>query len=49
MTNAAKVQKKVSVRRAVTFEFDDAPGKEVFLAGSFNNWQMTTRMKDKNQ
>lgn len=49
MTISAKVTKKVSARRAVTFEFEDAPGKEVFLAGSFNNWQMTTRMKEKEQ
>ena len=46
MTISAKVTKKVSARRAVTFEFEDAPGKEVFLAGSFNNWQLNTPMSD---
>lgn len=39
--------KRTSCRRAVDFVFEDAPGKEVFLAGSFNNWQMTTPMSDK--
>ncbi|MBR2373710.1 MAG: glycogen-binding domain-containing protein [Lentisphaeria bacterium] len=39
--------KKSTGRRAVIFEFEDAPGKTVFLAGSFNNWQMTTRMNYK--
>ena len=36
--------KKNTARRAIFFEFEDVPGKTVFLAGSFNNWQMTTRM-----
>ena len=47
MTISAKVTKKVSARRAVTFEFEDAPGKEVFLAGSFNNWQIEKELKDR--
>lgn len=49
MKNAEKKVSRAAGRRAVEFVFEDAPGKEVFLAGSFNNWQMTTRMKDKNQ
>ena len=47
MKNAGKTEKSPVSRRAVDFEFDDAPGKQVFLAGSFNNWQMTTPMTDK--
>ena len=42
---AAATEKKSTGLRAVTFELEDAPGKEVFLAGSFNNWQMTDKMK----
>ena len=49
MNETRKSQKKVSVRRAVNFVYEDAPGKEIFLSGSFNNWQLTTRMKDKQQ
>ena len=49
MNETRKSQKKVSVRRAVNFVYEDAPGKEVFLSGSFNNWQLITRMKDKQQ
>ena len=41
---AAATEKKSTGLRAVTFELEDAPGKEVFLAGSFNNWQMTDKM-----
>ena len=42
-TPAAAVKKSTGLR-AITFELEDAPGKEVFLAGSFNNWQMTDKM-----
>jgi 1,4-alpha-glucan branching enzyme len=49
MSAVKKTTRNTTGRRAVNFAFEDAPGKEVFLAGSFNNWQMTTRMKDKNQ
>ena len=42
---AAAAEKKSPRRRQVDFELEDAPGKEVFLAGSFNNWQMTDKMK----
>ena len=47
MKNAEKKVSRAVRRRAVEFVFEDAPGKEVFLAGSFNNWQMTTRMNDR--
>ena len=46
MKNAEKKVSRTVGRRAVEFVFEDAPGKEVFLAGSFNNWQMTTPMSD---
>ena len=35
-------------RRAVNFELRDLPGKEVFLAGSFNEWKLDRIMHDKN-
>ena len=41
----AATEKKSTGRRRVIFELEDAPGKEVFLAGSFNNWQKTDRME----
>lgn len=47
MKNAEKKVSRAVGRRAVEFVFEDAPGKEVFLAGSFNNWQMTTPMSDR--
>ena len=46
MKNAAEKVKNTAGRRAVSFLFEDAPGKEVFLAGSFNNWQLNTPMRD---
>ena len=46
MNETRKSQKKVSSRRAITFTYEDAPGKEVFLSGSFNNWQLTTQMNE---
>lgn len=47
MKSSGKVMQDPAPRRAIVFEFEDAPGKEVFLAGSFNNWQMTTPMSDR--
>ena len=35
-------------RRAVNFELRDLPGKEVILAGSFNDWKLDRIMSDKN-
>ena len=35
-------------RRAVNFEYVDAPGKSVLLAGSFNDWQPVKKLEDKN-
>lgn len=33
--------------RSVMFELKDAPGRQVFVAGSFNNWQPAHRLTDK--
>ena len=38
---------KVS-RRVINLEYKDAPGKNVRVAGSFNDWQPVKEMKDKN-
>ena len=35
-------------KRAVNFEVNDNPGKEVFVAGSFNDWQPVKKLEDKN-
>ena len=40
--------KKSVSRQAVTFEVRDLPGKEVCVAGSFNDWQPVKKLKDKN-
>ena len=37
-----------TARRAVTFEMQDAPGRTVMLAGSFNEWQPVKQLTDKN-
>ena len=47
MKNAGKTGRTNTGRRAVEFVFEDAPGQEVYLAGSFNNWQLTTPMCDR--
>ncbi len=38
------IEKKTKGLQAVTMELEEAPGKEVFVVGSFNNWQMTDKM-----
>lgn len=43
----AEKQNKVS-RRMVNFEFRELPGKEIFVAGSFNEWALTKKLEDKN-
>ena len=35
-------------RRAVNFEYVDAPGKSALLAGSFNDWKPVKKLEDKN-
>ena len=42
--------KKISAvsRRAVNLEYRDLPGREVLIAGSFNDWQPVRKMEDRN-
>ena len=40
--------KKDISRRAVNLIYQDAPGKAVFVAGSFNNWQPVRKLEEKN-
>lgn len=40
--------KKTVSRRAVTFEVRDLPGKEIYVAGSFNDWQPVKKLEEKN-
>lgn len=40
--------KQNSSRRAVNLTYLDAPGKAVFVAGSFNEWQPVRKLEDKN-
>lgn len=35
-------------RRVVVLEYLDAPGKDVAVAGSFNEWQPVKKLSDKN-
>ncbi len=46
MNEIKKTQK--CARRAVNFELREAPGHEVMLAGSFNDWHPERPMCDKN-
>ena len=39
---------KTVARRRVYFELRDLPGREVFIVGSFNDWQPGRKMEDKN-
>ena len=41
------MMKEQRSRRAVTLEYKDAPGKEVFVAGTFNNWQPERKLEDR--
>lgn len=36
-----------AVRRSVLFTLEDAPGRQVFVAGSFSDWQPKHRLSDK--
>ena len=38
----------VTSRRVINLVYEDAPGKEVFVAGTFNNWQPEKPLSDKN-
>lgn len=35
-------------KKRVTFEVKAEPGSEVYVAGDFNNWEPTKKLKDKN-
>ena len=42
-------EKRKVARRAVNFEFRELPGKEIFIAGSFNEWKLVKKLEDKNR
>ena len=35
-------------RRAVNFEIRELPGKEIFIAGEFNDWKLVKKLEDRN-
>ena len=35
-------------RRTVNFEFRELPGREIFIAGTFNEWKPVKKLEDKN-
>ena len=43
----AKQKSNASGRRSVTFVCEDAPGREIFVAGSFSNWEPKCRLTDR--
>ena len=43
----AKQKVKASGRRSVTFVCEDAPGRQIFVAGSFNGWEPKNRLTDR--
>ena len=43
----AKQKVKVSGRRNVTFVCEDAPGRQIFVAGSFSDWEPKYRLTDR--
>ena len=38
---------KKPARRNVLFKLEDAPGRQVFVAGSFSDWQPKQKLSDK--
>ena len=40
--------KEKTGRRAVNFEIRELPGKEIFIAGEFNDWKLVKKLEDKN-
>ena len=44
----SECQNKKSSLRYITLVYEDAPGKSVFIAGSFNDWKPEKKMTDKN-
>lgn len=45
MKKSAKTDRPA--RRSITLVYEDAPGKNVMVAGCFNNWQPTKALIDK--
>ncbi len=46
---AKKKQTKSTGRKRVTFRLESEPGKQIAVAGTFNNWDVDKRfLKDKN-
>ena len=46
----AKKKKSTQGRKKVVFEIQADPGKEIYIAGSFNEWKPTTKqLKEKNK
>ena len=43
----AKKSAKKPARRSVTFKLEDAPGRQVFVAGCFSDWQPKHRLTDR--
>ena len=45
----AKIEKpaKKPARRTVTFTLEDAPGRQVFVAGCFTNWEPKHKLTDR--
>ena len=43
---AKKNEKKIA-RRSVTFKLEDAPGRQVFVAGCFSNWEPKHKLADR--
>lgn len=41
-----KIKNNVS-RRTVNFEFRELPGREIFIAGTFNDWKLVKKLEDK--
>ena len=42
-----KVKAKAPARRSVTFVCEDAPGRQIFVAGSFNSWEPKNHLTDR--
>ena len=51
MKSTEEKNKKSSLagRRIVNLVYEGAPGKKVFVAGSFNNWQPDKELTDRNK
>ena len=43
----AKKTVKKAARRSVLFKLEDAPGRQVFVAGCFSNWEPKHKLTDR--